>query len=149
MSIETLLGISVLLFGLMSGTYFAFSIVVMPALKQLPANAATDVMKQINSDILKSMFMLVFWLSTFIALLFIFIPVHWAMVLSGAIYVVGMFGITAVCNVPLNKTLATATAETSDKVWASYMKYWTGWNHVRTICSFCALALSVYTLIQV
>lgn len=146
MNVESLLGISTVLFGIMSGTYFAFSIVVMPALKQLPAKLASEVMKQINSDILRSLFMLFFWLSTFMAFVLICLHINWSVTISGACYVVGMFGTTAICNVPLNKKLAQATTDELDHLWATYLKYWTRWNHIRTICSVFALVLSTHEL---
>lgn len=148
MSTETLLGISIILFGLMSGIYFAFSIVVMPALKRLPVNMASVVMKQINSDILKSIFMLIFWLSTLLALFLIISSVSWIMVVSGAVYIAGMFCVTAFCNVPLNKQLADAVTKNMDEVWLHYLKYWTTWNHIRTVCSSISLVLSVVALVS-
>ena len=147
MSTETILSISIVLFGVMSGTYFAFSIIVMPVFKQLPVDVASNVMKKINSDILKSIFMLIFWLSTLSAVFLIVSSTNWLMVVSGAVYIAGMFCVTALCNVPLNKQLADAVTKNMDEVWTHYLKYWTAWNHIRTLCSFISFALSVVALV--
>ena len=147
MSTETILSISIVLFGVMSGTYFAFSIIVMPVFKQLPVDVASNVMKKINSDILKSIFMLIFWLSTLSAVFLIVSSTNWLMVVSGAVYIAGMFCVTALCNVPLNKQLADAVTKNMDEVWTHYLKYWTAWNHIRTVCSSISLVLSVLALV--
>lgn len=147
MSTETILSISIVLLGVMSGTYFAFSIIVMPVFKQLPVDIASTVMRKINSDILKSIFMLLFWLSTLSAVLLIVSSDNWLMVVSGAVYIAGMFCVTACCNVPLNKRLADAATKNIDEVWTHYLKYWTTWNHIRTVCSCISLFLSVMALV--
>lgn len=147
MSTETILSISIVLFGVMSGIYFAFSIIVMPVFKQLPVDVASTVMRKINSDILKSIFMLIFWLSTLSAVFLIVSSTNWLMIMSGAVYIAGMFCVTALCNVPLNKQLADAVTKNKDEVWTHYLKYWTAWNHIRTLCSFISLTLSVVVLV--
>jgi uncharacterized membrane protein len=68
-----------------------------------------------------------------------------AMLAGGVLYVVGMFVVTMVCNVPLNNALAAAdpAAAGTARLWARYLKDWTMWNHVRTIASTAATALFI------
>lgn len=71
-----------------------------------------------------------------------------AMIAGGAAYVVGMFVVTAVFNVPLNNALAAVppSSAAATSVWATYLKDWTFWNHVRTIASLGASALFIAVL---
>lgn len=65
-----------------------------------------------------------------------------AMLAGGFIYVVGMFIVTMVFNVPLNDALAVVDPSSTEaaSVWARYLRDWTMWNHVRTIASTAACA---------
>ena len=68
---------------------------------------------------------------------------------GGVLYVVGMFVVTAVFNVPLNNALMAvepASAEAAS-LWARYLMDWTWWNHVRTVASTAAFALFVAALV--
>jgi uncharacterized membrane protein len=64
---------------------------------------------------------------------------------GGVLYVVGMFGVTLVCNVPLNNALATvdASGPAGAALWGRYLKEWTLWNHARTIACTTASALYI------
>jgi hypothetical protein len=59
------------------------------------------------------------------------------MLAAGVVYVVGMFVVTMVFNVPLNDALAAVdpAASSAAPLWARYLQDWTFWNHVRTIAS--------------
>jgi uncharacterized membrane protein len=72
------------------------------------------------------------------------------MLAGGAIYVIGMFVVTVIFNVPLNNELARADPAHADtaRVWARYLKDWTFWNHVRTIASTTASALFIAALVS-
>ena len=66
-----------------------------------------------------------------------------ALVLGGAVYVLGHFGTTAAFNVPLNEALDRvdpASAEAA-RVWADYVVRWTHWNHVRTVACLASTVL--------
>jgi uncharacterized membrane protein len=73
-----------------------------------------------------------------------------AMLAGAGVYVVGMFLVTVVFNVPLNNTLAQAAAKGKDldAVWARYLKVWTAWNHVRTLASTAASILFLVAVKQ-
>jgi uncharacterized membrane protein len=59
------------------------------------------------------------------------------MAVGGVVYVVGMFIVTMIFNVPLNNALAAADPNSAEgtALWARYLKTWTLWNHVRTLAS--------------
>ena len=73
---------------------------------------------------------------------------RWLLFTAGLIYVVGMFGCTAVFNVPLNNRLARVGSDESARVatWKHYLVHWTRWNHLRGVCSLATLVMSIHYL---
>lgn len=125
--------------GLMAGIYFSFSTFVMRSLDSLTPKAAVAAMNAINLVIVKSWFLPLFFATTMLyAVLALFtfrggseVEVH-AVLYAAVIYVMGMFFITLLFNVPLNNKLATVDKQ-FEKSWRRYLKYWIRWNHVRTL----------------
>ena len=73
-------------------------------------------------------------------------PPRSAAAMAGSImYLVGTFGVTMRCNVPLNDGLARADGTTADGVrtWDTYLRAWTVWNHVRTTAALVAAWLLI------
>ncbi|WP_027535637.1 DUF1772 domain-containing protein [Bradyrhizobium sp. WSM3983] len=142
--------------GLMAGVYFAFSTFIMTALGRLDQAAGIVVMNAINVDIVRSLFMPLF-LGTTIAgaalvvmgVLRLSEPGAVSMIAGGGLYVVGMFVVTVVFNVPLNDALAAVQPSSPEAgaVWAAYLKDWVLWNHVRTVASAVASALLIVALV--
>lgn len=154
--ITTLLWVSAIGCGLMAGVYFAFSTFIMTALGRIPQAHGVSAMQSINAVILQSLFMPLFWGTTLAALVLAILalfrlsePAAMAMLAAGILYVVGMFVLTLVFNVPLNNTLDAVDPASADAaaVWARYLKDWTFWNHVRTVASAAACALFVAALV--
>jgi uncharacterized membrane protein len=147
-----LLWLSVVGCGLLAGLYFAFSTFIMTALGRTDQAAGIAAMNAINKVIVQSPFLPVFLGSTLTCLaLAILAPFRWdepgaAMWLTGGVlYVVGMFVVTMVFNVPLNNALAAVQPASSEAatLWARYLTDWTWWNHVRTIASTLAFVFFV------
>jgi uncharacterized membrane protein len=141
--------------GLLAGLYFAFSAVVMPALGRIEQAQGVSAMNSINSTILKSWFMPLFFGTTLASLPLVIIgivrkgePGAMPMVAGGLIYVIGMFLCTIVFNVPLNNALAAVDPASSAAapVWRRYLDDWTLWNHVRTVSSTAAGALYIVAI---
>jgi uncharacterized membrane protein len=141
--------------GLVAGVYFAFSTFIMTALGRIDQAHGVSAMNAINSTILHSLFMPLFFGTTLASLILAGMTVfRWgepgatATLAGGLIYVAGMFLCTMLFNVPLNNALAgvdPAGAEAA-LVWAHYLKDWTLWNHVRTLASTAACALYIAAL---
>ena len=141
--------------GLMAGVYFAFSTFVMTSLARIDQGAGIATMNAINIDILRSLFMPLFFGTTLasiaLAILGLLNSGHAGAMptIAGAvIYFTGMFIVTVVFNVPLNDALAAvdpASAE-AGSIWRRYLSEWTFWNHVRTIASGVATALFITAL---
>ncbi len=138
--------------GLLAGVYFAFSAFVMTALSRIDQAAGISAMNAISVEIVRSLFMPLFVGTTLtaaaLAVLALFrwgMPGSTAMLAGGVIYVLGMFVVTAVFNVPLNDALAAVDPSGAEglSVWARYLRNWTLWNHVRTVASTAACALFI------
>jgi uncharacterized membrane protein len=138
--------------GLLAGLYFAFSTFIMTALGRIDQAAGIAAMNAINSEIVRSLFM-PFLLGTTLtsaalALLAIF---RWgeagaiAMLVGGVLYMLGMFVVTMLFNVPLNDALAAVdpSSPAAATLWTRYLSDWTFWNHVRTVASTAACALFI------
>jgi uncharacterized membrane protein len=150
-----LLWFSALGCGLMAGVYFAFSTFIMTALGRLDQAAGIAAMNAINVDIVRSLFMLLFLGTTVAGAALVVMgalrfsePGAVSMIAGGGLYVIGMFVVTMVFNVPLNNALAAVQplAPEAGTVWTAYLKDWVLWNHVRTVASVIASALFVVAL---
>ncbi|MDW5377738.1 anthrone oxygenase family protein [Halomonas sp. HP20-15] len=153
---DILLWFSALGCGLMAGLYFAFSTFVMTALGRIDQGAGILAMNSINSTILASPFMPLFFATTLagavLAILALFAwnePGSAFALAGGLVYVVGMFGVTMLCNVPLNNELDRAKAKGGDEaaIWTRYLRDWTRWNHLRTLASTLACGCFIAALL--
>jgi uncharacterized membrane protein len=142
--VSSLLWFSAIGCGLVAGLYFAFSAFIMPSLGRIDQTAGISAMNAINADIVRSLFMPLFLGTTLAsAALAVLACFRWGeegaivMLAAGVVYVVGMFVVTIVFNVPLNDALAAVdpAASSAAPLWARYLQDWTFWNHVRTIAS--------------
>ncbi len=136
--------------GVMAGVYFTFSIFVMSSLEAIPKAEGIAAMQSINRVILKSLFMPLFFTTSFASLaLAIWGISRWGhsgalfLVVGGLVYFMGMFVCTVALNVPLNNALDSVDPTTPEavEVWSDYVRNWTRWNHVRTVSSTTACAL--------
>lgn len=141
--------------GIISGLLFAFSNFVMRALGQLPAAHGMEAMQRINVSIVNPLFLLVFVGTAIlcIGLAAISLPTlskpgHLWFALGSGCYVLGVIGVTAVFNIPLNNRLANTVASVAAEVWPKYIADWQRWNHVRTLLAVVALACIAYGLVK-
>ncbi|HWI86268.1 MAG TPA: anthrone oxygenase family protein [Sphingomonas sp.] len=153
--IPTLLWFSAIGCGLLGGLYFAFSAFIMTSLGRIGPEAGITAMNAINLVIVRSLFMPVFLGTTLSAGVLAGIGVlRWggpgspAMAAGGVLYVIGMFVVTMVFNVPLNDQLAAVHSSSAEAaiLWSRYLKNWTLWNHLRTIASIGASAFFIAAL---
>jgi uncharacterized membrane protein len=141
--------------GLIAGVFFAFSTFVMNALARRPSAEGIAAMQSINITVINPWFMTAF-LGTAVACILLTISslLRWSqpgviyLLVGSLLYFVGTFGVTMVCNVPLNDALAIADPKSTDgaNLWASYLTNWTFWNHVRTAAALAAAASLTLTL---
>jgi len=135
--------------GVMAGVYFTFSAFAMTSFARIGPAAGIAAMNAINVDIVKSLFLPLFMGTTITAaVLAMFALVRWnepgsaAMLAGAVVYVLGMFVVTMVLNVPMNNALAAVDPSSTEgaTLWARYLKEWTAWNHVRTASSLAGMA---------
>ena len=131
--------------GLIAGLFFMCSVALMPALARIQHSAAIAAMQSINTVIVRPLFLLVF-LGTAVACAALALlapePIH---LLGAASYLIGVIGVTALANVPLNNALDRVRADGADgaELWPRYLSRWTAWNHVRTVAGTVAALVLV------
>ena len=141
--------------GLIGGVFFAFSTFVMKALAQLPVAEAVAAMQRINVVVLNAVFLGVFVGTAVLAgisILAAFFP--WGttrsflLLVAGASYLLGSFGVTAAFNVPRNERLARMSSSSREvaEYWPVYLREWLFWNHVRTLASVASAGCSAAAL---
>lgn len=133
--------------GLVAGVLLTFSDFAMRALAAESPAVGMAAMQSINRTVYRSVFLMLFVAMALIATVLaghalIAAPaaaVFWLLAGSAA-YLLGVFAVTLVCNVPMNKALDAMPAGTSEAAlyWKNYSKSWTRWNHVRTVAAITA-----------
>lgn len=133
--------------GVVTGILLIFSNTVMPSLAEHSEGAAT--MVTINERILNPVFLLLFMgTAVACAALAVLTGLGYgeggALTLAGCgLYIVGVFGVTAAFNVPMNDALA-AIPEGSPEAaeyWQVYLHRWTRWNTIRSLLGIVATTL--------
>lgn len=141
--------------GLVAGVFFAFSTFVMQGLARATPPHGIVAMQSINVWALTPVFMtLLFGTGAAVGLLAVLAlawgPAPQSLYVAAAalLYLVGVIGVTAACNVPRNNRLMEADPGSTEgeRVWADYVKTWTAWNHVRTVTALAAAAALSLTL---
>lgn len=134
--------------GLIGGTFFAFSVFIMAALRRLPVEAGIRTMQSINRTVYSPWFMVPFFGTTLLSVGAVVIgllvdgaALRVALVSGGVLYTLGVFAVTAAGNVPLNTRLENvdAASAAAPEHWRHYLVVWTRWNHVRTVASIGSL----------
>lgn len=140
--------------GLMAGLYVAFSIAVMPGLREMDDRTFIATMQAINRRILNPWFMAIFLGSVLapVALaVTLLVGDHEADVrrwgVLGAVLAVVSFAITVGANVPRNVALdhagdPSALADPA-AVRGTFEASWTRWNHLRSVFSVAAFVALV------
>ena len=125
--------------SLVTGLLFAFSNFIMRALAELQPEHGMFAMQQINEKIINPLFLVLFLGTPLLCLMIagyclLHLNVtHSVFLLLGSIgYIIGPFGITMRCNVPLNNKLAVINPMEGADVWNHYQTNWQHCNHVRT-----------------
>jgi uncharacterized membrane protein len=149
-SLATITFIAAIGSGLIAGVFFAFSTFIMSALARLQPPQGITAMQSINITVIDPWFMTAF-LGTAAACLFlaVFALFNWHqssavyLLVGSLLYLVGTFGVTMVCNVPLNDAVAIVKPDSTEgeALWAKYLTDWTFWNHIRTIAALAAVTL--------
>jgi len=143
---------SAVAFALLGGVFLAFSDFIMRSFSL--ANSGAVAMQTINREIFRSIFMVLFIGMVPVSLLlatgaWFASETAWPLLIAAAIYLIGVFGVTAARNVPMNDALEALDPNSADlsAYWAeSYLPNWTFWNSVRTgacLIAACLVQMSI------
>ncbi|MBL4709512.1 MAG: DUF1772 domain-containing protein [Flavobacteriales bacterium] len=137
---STTLFTAILLTGLSAGLFYAWSVSVIPGIKNISDLSYLLSMKSMNRAILNSLFFLIF----FGSLIFLGISswqqygngaIFWFVLSATLLYLGGTFGVTVFGNVPLNdqlEALDLSSLQTKEiELWRNY--YEPRWNRLHSI----------------
>ena len=143
---------AVIAIALIGGAFLVFSDFLMRSLAK--ADGGMDVMQTINREVFRVVFMALFLGLTAVSA---GLAAYAVLALTGAdrvliaaaaaTYLLGVFGVTAAFNVPLNRALAAKRAGSIDGAafWTTRsLTVWTRWNTVRTAA--CVLSAGLLAL---
>lgn len=141
--------LAILAAALNAGLFFIFSVCIMAAFARLSPAEGAAAMNAINVVIQNPLFFSAFFGATILSLALAVMgfleggSAGWVAAIGGIVFLVGMFGVTVVFNVPMNDALAAAPAGSPEQaaLWERYLSDWTAWNHVRTVASLIAVGL--------
>ena len=148
------LGISIVVTGLMSGLWYGWTVSVIPGTRRVSDANYIDTMQRINRAIINPGF-----IGPFLGIPIVIVVAAvlqfrsgdarrgWLLVSAAVTYVVGVLGVTAGGNVPLNNALDAFDLDDSDAdaVRTRRMTYearWNRWHYVRTGANAVALVLA-------
>ena len=145
--------LSITLYGLIAGFFYAYSVDVMRGLDLIAPHEAIHAMQAINSAVRNPVFFVTFFLTPVVALFAAGIlfsdgarPAAVLMAASALLYLAGAFLPTVLVNVPMNEALAELKVSAEDgnlkEVWQAYSSRWIYWNTFRTIMSTGSLMLA-------
>jgi uncharacterized membrane protein len=148
---ELVLIIAGVLTGLLAGVFFGFSVAVNGGLHRLKAGEYVRAMQSINKVIINPLFMLSFMGPALLLPLAAFLyrdgDAFWLLTAASTLYVIGVFGVTAGGNVPLNDKLATVTSTDPAALDAARLAFEKPWNRLHTIRTLCAVAATALVFV--
>lgn len=149
------LAVAILLHGLITGFFYAYSSSVMFGLDVIDPRHAILAMQGINREVRNVVFAPAFFgtpIASLIAAAALYAAgVHRAALAffsTALIYIFGAMIPTMTINVPMNEALAVVripdSIEVAREIWATYSTRWSFWNAMRTIGSSVALLVAAY-----
>ena len=133
-----------LVMAIIAGVFLTFSDFVMRALRASAPNTGIQSMQVINRTVYRSVFLVLLLGMAPVSLAILYFTVsapmtvgsNWLQV-GSVIYLLGVFSVTLICNVPMNKRLDGMVLEARETrlYWVKYARNWTLWNHLRTLAS--------------
>lgn len=150
-----ILTITTIFSGLMSGLFFSYSVSVVPGLGKLSDKEYIQSMQSINREIQNPVFFIFFLgillllpLSIYLSYSHTLNSKFWLLAIAGIVYYTGVFGVTALGNIPLNNTLENfnsmnAVADAIKDQRGIFEKKWNYLNGIRAISSFVTFVLMV------
>ena len=143
--------------GIMAGTFFTWTNAVTPGIGKLNDMTYLSSLQSMNRVILNPIFYLFFMLPVLVLPLASYL--HYKSIPTGLfqsllvisiLYIVGVFLVTAMGNVPLNEILAKTDLSTLSQEQAQQLRLqieqpWNTYNLIRTICCSSSFFLLIFT----
>ncbi|MDF1608484.1 DUF1772 domain-containing protein [Hoeflea sp. YIM 152468] len=149
---------SVIAYAVIGGVFLAFSDFLMRSFNRVTGQGGIESMQILNVEIMRSVFMVLFIGLVPVSLVIIVYAALFGegtprllLMLAGALYLVGVFAVTAAGNVPLNNHLAALAASSSEAqdFWTKrYMTRWVSLNTLRTIACLLASGMTLAALVM-
>ncbi len=149
--------IAVIVCGLVSGVFLTFSDFVMKSLAAADPAGGVQSMQIINRKVYKTVFMVLllgmsFASPLFAAYAYFYVsgPPAGLIAAGSAIYFIGVFVVSLVFNVPMNRRLdgMDYTDNAAHAYWQTYVPVWSFWNYIRSISSAAAAACFLVACVQ-
>lgn len=127
--------------ALVAGVFQAFSDFVMRGLLLAAPAGGIESMQHINRTVMRSLFLASFLVLVPLSLAFALYalvrlggPGQALIIAAAVIYLISVFLVTILGNVPMNNHLASLAfgSREAEAYWATYGRVWVGWNHART-----------------
>lgn len=148
---------AILLTGLIAGLFYSFDCAVVKGLGKLPDKEYIGAFKQINTAIQNPYFFISFMGSLVILPVAAWVSYggvsstsFYLMLSATIVYIIGVFGITAFGNVPLNNlldqfNLTNASDHEIHSMRQKFEEKWNGLNRTRTFASILCFLLSIFS----
>ena len=142
--------LATVLYALMAGFFFAFSVAVAPGLARAELGTAIGVFQEINVVVRNAVFGVAYLGPAVLPVPLLAgtwreaASMRWRLwALAWIVYLAGVQAPTSLINVPINREVAAWTATAGMAAWPAVLERWTDSNFLRTVASVAALCLSV------
>ena len=147
---------SIVAFAILAGVFLAFSDFIMRALSVTEGSGGAGAMQAINREVFRYLFIPLFLAMVPVSLVlsvgaYLTLERSLPFLAAAGIYLIGAFGVTLICNVPLNNRLAELDVGSAEgmQFWEmDYLPRWTFWNGVRTGACCLASVLLLFGLVR-
>ncbi|MBN4062287.1 DUF1772 domain-containing protein [Bacteroidales bacterium AH-315-I05] len=150
---STLLFFAIITTGLSAGLLYAWTVSVIPGLKDIPSKNYLEAMQSINRAILNPGFFIIFFGSLILMILSVYFQYKvqvnlsfWLITAGTIFYLIGTIAVTIFGNVPMNEALDVMNinvlnGEELENIRLSFESKWNQLNTVRTIFAVLAFTL--------
>jgi uncharacterized membrane protein len=136
--VDALAVIVTLLSGTVAGVFFAVAISVIPALAGMPAGRYIEVHRRLGQGYHPAMpIICTAALAADVALVFLVDGVAERLLYAvAAVLVLGVQGVSHLCNVPINRQVHAIEPDAVPADWADPRELWRNWHLLRTVLAF-------------
>ena len=149
---------AILLSGLLAGLMYGYDCSIVKGLAKLPDEQYLQAFRSFNTTIQNPYFMI-----SFMGCLLVLPIASWQsyhndssqafflLLTASLVYIIGVFGVTIVCNVPLNNRmdgfqLSTATENDISAFRKGFENAWNTYHRIRTVAAIIAFLLTILSL---